>query len=418
MRLSAFETFMNTLACHRIYNNFIVGAQFKPILTTNKIANAVSKLCKKYPQFSLTVADDHHSEYLKKYNVRDCIEIIDNSNPQQILEKYTALHFDYRNGKPNWKLVLDSNSNTLFFVADHTYLDGTAAKNAYSEICKSLDDQDIDIDNIENNIIEPKFGPYHTSAEMMKFEERSIDANPNVGTSPPLDHSLLNSPYYKHTYQVINLNKEKSEKLLKIARENGFKFTGLIYSIASKAILNSYKDTGEFNKLRSLILINSRFRIHSKANELFSKFGLFFGFYYHYDDISFVKNSNISEIGKKFQIDLNENMDNCLEFWENLETHSLRDKSIIENAINSIKLNDSKPTTTLEISNIGLLNSDKISKVYFDQPMFDSAFGLHLFSSNDYTSLNFTSHRGLPKEIHEKYVNNTMNIINDLLNKY
>ncbi|GMM46489.1 hypothetical protein DAPK24_030640 [Pichia kluyveri] len=202
MRLSAFETFMNTLACHRIYNNFIVGAQFKPILTTNKIANAVSKLCKKYPQFSLTVADDHHSEYLKKYNVRDY---------------------------------------------------STTAKSAYSEICKSLEDNDIDIDNIENNIIEPKFGPYHTSAEMMKFEERSIDANPNVGTSPPLDHSLLNSPYYKHTYQVIHLNEEKSEKLLKIARENGFKFTGLIYSIASKAILDSYKDTGEFNKLRSLI---------------------------------------------------------------------------------------------------------------------------------------------------------------------
>ena len=413
MVLSAFETYMSLLASHRIYNNFIVGAQFKPLIKPNKIANVVSRLCRKHPQFSLTVGKGHHQEYLPPYDVKNCIDVIDNSNPNKILEKYTALKFSYSDKVPLWKLVLDSKSNTLFFVADHTYFDGTAVKKVYHEICKSFDEPEDD--KLENSIIKPNFESYPTSAEMMKFEDKIVEIEPNIkGSSPEMDNELLKLPYYKHNYEVVHLSKEKSKHLIKLSRDNGFRITSLIYAIANKAIVNSYDHNEEFEKLRTIIAVNTRFKISPEVDQMLNEMGLFFGIYTHYDDISYVKNAEIFEMAKNFQNGLNDNKHKCNDYWEHLETKSKIDRSIIDKAIHEIKLRDSKPLNTLFISNINVIGDDKIGKVYFDQPMFDSAFSLHLASSNDGMSLNFTCHRAIPRKIYDTYVSNVLGYINDL----
>ena len=414
MVLSAYETFMNLLASHRIFNNFIIGAQFKPLLKPNKIANVVSKLCTKYPQFSLTVGKGYHSEYLKKYDVKDCIEIVHNSTPNQILDKYSALNFDYANKTPLWKLILDSKSNTLFFVADHTFLDGTAVKNVYNEICKSFDE--VEDDKIENSVIVPEFKPYPTSAEILKFEERFAEEGIVVdkGTFPEMDEELLKLPYSKHNFNIVHLSKEKSNYLRQLCRDNGFKLTGLMFSIASKAIVDSYVHNEEFEKLRTLIAVNNRFKISPEVDPMLYQLGLFFGIHTHYDDISYVKNSSIFEIAKNFQNGLNDNKHRCNEFWEILETQAKNDRSVIEKSIEGFKNKDGTPGTTLTMSNINVLGDDKIGKVYFDEPMFDSAFGLHMVSSVDGMALNFTSHRAVPKEIFNNYVNNGLKCINSI----
>lgn len=412
MVLSAFETFMSLLASHRIYNNFIVGAQYKPLLTTKKITNAVTKMCTKYPQFSLTVGRGHHSEYLPKYDVKDCIDVIDDSNPKQILEKYTALKFSYADKVPLWKLVLDSKSNTLFFVADHTYLDGTAIKNVYGEICKSLDNGNDE--DIKTSVIEPDFPPYPTSAEMMKFEDTLAEYDPEKGSSPEMDQELLKLPNYKHNYEVVHLTREKTKYLIKLCRDNGFRITSLMYAIATKAITDSYVHSGEIDKLRTIIAVNTRFKIGSEVDEILYQLGLFFGVHSHYDDISYVQKANVIEMAKNFHNGLNDRKDECNEIWEILETKSKRDRSAIDSEIAKWKSRDSDPLSTLFISNINVIGDEKIGKVYFDQPMFDAAFSCHLVSSYDGMALNFTSHRAIPKEIYEKYIARSLHYIDSI----
>ena len=410
MLLSAYETSMCVSSNKGLYNNFIIGAEYKELLSLGKIINAVKQLCLKYPQFSLAVSKDYHSEFINEYDLKNCIDIVNDSSIEEILQKYTDLKFNYADKVPLWRVVLDSKTNTLFFVVDHTYFDGTAGKTFHVEFCKVLGDDDI----VEDSIIRPKFESYPTSTEMMGFQDRFVGSGIiDKGTYPKMDERLMNSPYFKHNYQVVHLSKEKTDNLVKLARDNGFKLTGLMYSIASKAIVDSYEDK-ENKKIRTMIAINSRFKVGSQIDPLFYKFGLFYGTYFHINDISFIKNSEIIEIGKDFQKGLNENKDKCMEDCEVLETKAKNDRSIIEQSQDDMASRDSCPLTTLTISNLGVLNDNKVSKVYFDQPMIDSAFALHLISSNDCIALNFTSHRAIPNEIYNTYISNVLKFINSI----
>ena len=412
MELSGYEACMPSRTNHGIYNNFIIGAHYTVELDLQKIAKAVKVLCLKYPHFSLTVGENYTSEYLKEYDILNCIEIIDDLSIDEILDKYTDFKFSYINKTPLWKVLLDSKSNTLFFVVDHSYFDGTAGKNFHSEFSKALD---ITID--DGTIIKPSFKKYPKATDLMGFQERESSGGvSSKATYPQMDVKLMELPMYRHNHTIKHLNLENTNKLINLSRSKGFKLTGLIYYIASKSITKSFENEIENAKFCAMIPINSRFKVpRNEENDIITKFGLFFGKYFTTDDLNYIKENDFITISSNFQKALNDNIDKCMEQYEVFETNINKDRSLIDKSFQQMRDRNDTPLTTVAISNLGMLSDNKIGLVYFDQSMVDAAFGLHLISSNEGLSLNFTSHRAVPKDVYQNYVNNGIEIINELL---
>ena len=426
MLLSGYEAYMPSRANHQIYTNFGIAAQYNTQLDLNIVTKALKVLCLKFPHFSLTVGDEklYTSEYINEYDLVNCIDVIPNSTPQKIFAKYTQLKFSYSNKTPLWKVVLNSDSNILFIFMDHTYFDGTAGKNFHVEFSKALD---IKPSNDDSTIINTQglFSyNYPNATKMMNFKPRNVKPKPMGDIArPTIDLELMKKPMWDHNTTLIHLSKEQTNKLVNFSRNNGFKLTSLLNSIGSKAVVSVYPESGNLKsemKFRSLTAINTRYKVESTSfNDIITTFGLFISRLTNDTDFQSIEDGEIIQMSKNFQKYLSENKEAASEDSEFFETKALKDRSIIDKTLDNLKAINDKPNFSLVISNLGMISNEKIKTVYFDQPMVDALFAIHLISSaNSGVTFNLTSHRAIPKEVYNNYVTNFQTLINSFCNLY
>ena len=425
MLLSGFEAYMPSRANHGIYTNFCIAAEYNIKLDLDNVTKALKILCLKFPHFSLTVGDEklYTSEYIKEYDLLNCIDVITNSTPKKILAKYNNVKFSYSDKTPLWKLVLELESNTVFFFMDHTYFDGTAGKNFHIEFSKALDVKPSNDDD-DSTIINTQglFNyNYPNATKMMNFKPRDIEPKPMEDIARPIiDPELMKKPMWNHNSTLFHLSKEQTNKLVNFSRDNGFKLTSLLNSIGSKAIISAFPESSTPKsdmKFRSRTAINTRYKVESTPfNDIITTFGLFISRLSNDTDFQSIEDGEIIEMSKNFQKYLSENKESASEASEYLETQALKDRSFIDKSLDDLKENNGKPNISFVISNLGMISDETIKTVYFDQPMAGAVFAILLISSsNSGATFNLTSHRAIPKEVYNNYVTNFQTLINSFL---
>ncbi|KAG0689916.1 RNA polymerase II elongation factor [Pichia californica] len=376
----------------------------------NKIKGVLPK-CSYLPSWDLSTTD-----------IIDIYEGTNNDKDktiQSIINKYNNSRlFHYQDMKPLWKIAFLKESNTLFFLMDHTFFDGTAAKNFHYIFANSLHESS----TINSLIVDTKkFKEYPDPTILLGFnnETKPSISDLSITTLPPFDQSLMNTPLPIHNNTFYNISSKDSLKLIEIARSNNTKLTALLYAIAAKSIISLSSIKLENTTFKTMIPINTRpkvLKINPNIDTNLIQFGQFFGKYFHLDDPIKILNDSIKEISNYFQSKLNLNVSHAMDDFEVFEFKALKNPLLIDESLQQLYDRNSKPKTTLVMSNLGVLNSKDINKIYFDQPMVDACFGLHFISSSEAgICINFTSHRAVKREDYLTYVSNVKNHIDSIL---
>lgn len=431
--LSVYESSVVSRTEHAVYFNYVVAADYQNItLSKDLILKNLSILCNKYPQFSLHIDNKIKGvlpkcSYLPSWDLSttDIIDIYEGINNdkdktiQSIINKYNNSRlFHYQDMKPLWKIAFLKESNTLFFLMDHTFFDGTAAKNFHYIFANSLHESS----TINSLIVDTKkFKEYPDPTILLGFnnETKPSISDLSITTLPPFDQSLMNTPLPIHNNTFYNISSKDSLKLIEIARSNNTKLTALLYAIAAKSIISLSSIKLENTTFKTMIPINTRpkvLKINPNIDTNLIHFGQFFGKYFHLDDPIKILNDSIKEISNYFQSKLNLNVSHAMDDFEVFEFKALKNPLLIDESLQQLYDRNSKPKTTLVMSNLGVLNSKDINKIYFDQPMVDACFGLHFISSSEAgICINFTSHRAVKREDYLTYVSNVKNHIDSIL---
>jgi hypothetical protein len=406
--LSAYEGIIAARTNKGLYNNFIVGAEYLTPLSKETLLNALASLLQQFPHFSLRIKK-YSSIVALPYNVDGSyIDVLPTGTPADICAKYTLHRFEYTKlDKPLFKIIYVIDINTVFFVADHVYFDGTAGKNFHLHLSEAL----MKGGEIDKFIDTTKFYQYPNPTKLMKFKEREPNSTKISEASfrPPINKALLNTPPPVHNSTILHLSSEETKKLLDCARKNNTKLTSLLYSLGAKTLLKVLNDVSHTNtKFKAMIPINTRSKIDITEDDNYNnviQFGMFFGKYFDEEDPEYIKRTDVFELSRKFQSNLSASIIDAMNDFEIVETFAKSDFLIIEKNIDGLMESNHEPNSTYVMSNLGVLNSLIIGKMYFDQPMVDGSFGLHLISSTQGgLAMNFTSHRGIPNNIYQNYV--------------
>lgn len=420
--LSAYESAIAYRSINEIYYNFIVAADFTVPLSVESIIKTLNILCSLHPQLSLHVDTSTvppTASYLQPWTIDESIIDIVDSNVEDVLKKYTLYKFDYKDDKPLWKVLFNPESNTLFFVIEHVFFDGTAGKNFLSEFANHLLLKDASTSTTIDVVDTTKFKIHPDPTFLMDFKDRHQQVkNPDTLETfrGPLIESLMKSPLPNHNSTLLHISPMDTKKLLSYARMNDVKLTAILYSIASHTLVNILPTTND-KIFKTMIPINIRPQIRKELPTSSAvKFGLYFGKYFHLDLVSDLKSKTFIETAQYFQSCLNGNISHAMDDYEVTETNARSDPNIPNLSMQAMYKRNDKPLTSLVISNLGQLNSDVINQVYFDQPMVDSCFGIHLLScSKGGIALNFTSHRAVDPQLYSKYVLNATSSIESII---
>lgn len=409
--LSAYEAVIVARNNQGLYNNFIVGAEYTVPLSKDRVLDALSSLCLKFPHFSLRVDDTNYNCIVSdSYTIDDSyIDVLESATPADICSKYILHKFKYGADNPLFKLVYVVDINTVFFVVDHVYFDGTAGKNFHVHLSKILEESE---PTSSRFIDTSKFYDYPDPTKMMQFQDRDSKPNKPAAPSfrPPIDEKLMDCQLSIHNSTIIHLSSDETSKLLNYTKVNGTKLTSFLYAITAKKLYEIlHTDSLRNTKFKTMIPINARFKIDFTQDANYknvSEFGMFFGKYFDEIDVEHLSNTELGALSNEFQAKLLANVETAIDDFEVAETiRNTTDPLIFEKNIAGLKSRDSKPNSTLVMSNLGILNSPIINTVHFDQPMVDGSFALHFISSSSgCLALSFNSHRGVPKDIHQSYV--------------
>lgn len=428
--LSVYEASIVSRTEHEIYFNYTVAADYKTVLSKDLILKTLTILCNKYPQFSLHIDNSVKGKlpicsYLKNWDLSqldDILDIYENESIDSIISKYNNKRlFNFNDLKPLWKIALLKDSNTLFFLMDHTFFDGTAAKNFHYQFANNLNFSS----TINSFIIDTtKFIDYPDPTVLMGFDS---NFKPKINNTtielptllPPFDNLLMKLPLPFHNSTLYHISAKNSKKLIEISRLNDVKLTALLYAIASKSIVQIPHLDKDNTLFKTMIPINTRplvKSLNSNINTELIEFGLFFGKYFHLDNPLDILNNSIKEISNYFQAKLNENLSHAMDDFQIFEFKGRENPLLVDESLKTLYDRNNSPKTTLVMSNLGMIKSNEIGKVYFDQPMVDACFGLHFISSSESgICINFTSHRAVKKEDYLTYIENTKKFINELI---
>ena len=434
--LSAYEASIVSRTEHGIYYNFCVAATYSTTLTKDTILHVLAILCRRFPHFSLLVDTTTDPSSLpsctyrpswdvsKQKGLVDVFHAGDDATVESVLTHYNNTRvFHYTNlDTPLWKVALLESENTLFFVTDHTYFDGTAAKNFHELFAEALDHLD---EHDKSFLVDTtKFPPYPDPTVLMNFRSTHDLPSPVAAIVPPtclpsFDEKLmlLQLPYHNST--LLQLSAADSKALLQKARANNTKLTALLYAIATKAVVPLVADSQPGSMLKTMIPINTRPRVTSIPQDSdLLQFGLFFGKYFSVDDPVSITNGTLESISQDFQDRLLASIPHAMDDFEAFEVKARKDNKLVDESMEAMYQRNGSPKTTLVMSNLGVVRSSsgQIKRVYFDQPMVDACFGLHFVSSqHDGLCINFTSHRAVPRDVYLQYVHNVRNYIGSLL---
>jgi hypothetical protein len=405
-QLSAYEGLILDRARKGIYNNFIVAAEYLIPLSKEILINAVTSLCQKYPHFSLRV-EEYKSVFAQPYTIDDSfIEILSTGTVSDICEKFTLYQFKYHNiHEPLFKVIYADHLNAVFFVTDHVYFDGTAAKNFHYHLANSLG-----VNTVDKFINTTKFNFYPDPTKILNFQEKhSQKTIVKESLKPDLDQNLLNMPMSKHNSTFIYLPAEDTKKLINSARENNTKITSLFQAIGAKIIANLINSENIF---KSTVAINTRFKIELTPDYInLTQFGIFYGKYFNETNSNDIRKLDIITLSQIFQGKLSENMENAMQNAEISEAIASKDYNFVDQTMQNLFNRNDKPEVTFAISNLGVLSSSIIGKTYFDQPMVDSSFALYIISSDSGLTLNIASHRAIPAELYKQFVEEFCNTL-------
>lgn len=413
--LSPYEAVIVARADNHIYHTFVVGAHYTIPLTIEIIYETITILCQKYPHFSLRVGSNRTCEYTSKPYIVDntCVEVEHVDNIDSILEKYNLFKFDYALDAPLWRVLCadsgDGNINSLYFIVDHTYFDGTAAKNFHELFAATIGEKPT------SRLIDPNtFKPYPDPTEIMKFNKDATAAVVTSEVTPalriPLDSKLILLPMPVHGKHIVELGIDTTNRLLSLCRSEGVRLTSYLYSIAAKSILSALTKEDTVGRLfKTMIPINTR---PIDADPQIVNFGLFFGKFFHSETTETIHSTPIFELARSFQKQLQEGIPRAMHDYEVFNVRALVDKSLAENSMVAMTKRNDSPISTIAISNLGVMKTKLIDQVYFDQPLVDAYFALHCISSSiGGLVLNFEAHRAIPDKIFNTYIKNALDLI-------
>lgn len=409
--LSPYEAVVVSRANHHIYYTFAVGAKYNIELNKEKVLDALTLICQQYPHFSLRVGEGFTCDFTKsKYTIDETyIDSITSDLLEEKLAYYNSFKFDYTIDQPLWKLVYVTDINSLYFIVDHTYFDGTASRNFHESFSQKYNNE------IATREVDPTvFNEYPDPTVLMGFESRK--ATPSIAeTVEPIvvdiDEEKAKQPMVVHRKKLINLGLQKTNHLLSVCRENNIKITGLMYAIASKSLTKAIPNSKD-KAFKTMIPINTR---PANAPHDVIQYGMFFGKYFHTDTTKDIANTNIFKLAQSFQKLLVENIPKAMDDYQVFQTNALNDPKLVDSSMQAMADRNNKPISTIAMSNIGVINSAIIDDVYFDQPLVDAYFALHIVSSNaNGMTLNFESHRGISLSTYESYISNTLELLYSL----
>ena len=360
----------------------------------------------------------------KQNNLVDVLHAGENNTVQSVMAHYNNRRvFDYANTHmPLWKVALLESENTLFFITDHAFFDGTAARNFHELFAEALDhlveyDKFFFVDTT-------KFLPYADPTVLMNFQSTPDTSSPfSVALPPPcissFDKKLMTSPLPYHNSTFLQLSAADSKALIQKARANNSKLTALIYAIANKAVVPLVAGSPPGSMIKTMIPINTRSRVTSIPQESdILQFGLFFGKYFSVEDPVTVASCSLESISKAFQSRLLASIPHAMDDYEVFERKALKNNKLVDDSMQAMYERNGSPRTTLMISNIGVMKnaSGQIKQAYFDQPMVDACYGLHLVSSQQGgLSINVASHRAIPQDVYLQYVHNVRSYIKSVV---
>lgn len=413
--LSPYEAVIVARAEKHIYHTFVVGARYTVPLTIDKVLDAITILCQRYPHFSLRVGPDYTCTYTEKsYTIDDkCVEVEHVDNINAALDKYNLFKFDYRLDSPLWRVLCadsgDGNIEWLYFIVDHTYFDGTAAKNFHERFAATIGEIPT------SKIINPKtFPSYPDPTEMMQFDKNATTSTAAADSIPavtiPLDSKHLTLPMSMHGKRIVHLGANTTARLLALCRSEGIRITAYIYSIAVKALFAALPKTETSGRIfKTMIPINTR---PQGADPQIVDFGLFFGKYFHSETSESIATTSLFDIARSFHNALQEGIPKAMHEYESFNVRALADKTLVDASMVAMAARNDSPITTIAMSNIGAMKTNLIDDVYFDQPLVDSYFAVHFLSSAaGGLVLNFESHRAIPDELLDSFVKNALDII-------
>ena len=434
--LSAYEAVIASRAEHDIYYSFCVAADYTTPLTKASILAALAVLCRRFPNFSLQVDTttvppqcicmpkwdlNKHPGLIDVFSGADD-DVTHPNTVEAILKHYNDVPvFSYADkDTPLWKVALLEKTNTLFFVTDHVYFDGTAAKNFHVLFDEALTQIQKPGAGAEHSLLvdTSTFDTYPDPTVLMNFDpspKTASDSTPDAPTLfPALDVEIAAAkPLPVHNSTIIHLSAEDSQALVNKARANNTKLTALLYAVAAKSVVPLVDKAvlaSSGAKLKAMIPINTRPLVTSlPQNSDLLQFGLMFGKYFAIEDPDTVLESTLEQLSASFQSRLQANIPHAADGYEVFEAEARKNFQLVDESMVSLYERNLSPKTTLAMSNLGVLKSvsGRVGKVYFDQPMVDACFGVHFCSSSGAgLSINLNSHRAVPKDVYLQFVHN------------
>jgi len=443
----------------RYYSNYHILAELKDEVSAENLYYALQAMVTKHSALSMTLMPDatdkngYQLVFTDKIKFSDVAEFLDlpeeEATPDQLLEKIYDSTFEHGSNTPLWGLKI-INKKYVMYYTDHIIYDGTSGKNFHIELAKELK-------NIESNKLNALFK--FDNLESLIFDRSTVDLT-NYQIIP--DHTKFigfDKPWWKRILKVfyviapdwfsnwvyywfagnpfskflkfkkksfndckidskakistprsINLETAKVKKLLQICRSHNVKLTSLI-AVVSHLAYNEFIKSDEHDAEYS-IPINVRDQINKpKAIDLCTNFDDLFGTYIA---CAMVKVPEISKICPDGRVNwkLVEFIHDSL---HNYTDEALNDMSLIQK-IDPKKFIIDKYTqnhfSTIEISNLGVINDETglILNAWFDQAC--ELFGCNMISTSNSLSLVL---RSLNEEWVDKYKENMLSILNDLL---
>lgn len=441
--LSAYAAVIASRAEHDIYYAFCVAADYTTPLSRDAILATLAVLCRRFPHFSLQVDTSTvppRCTCMPKWDLAKQPGLVDvfsgadddvthPNTVEAILKHYNDVPvFRYADkDTPLWKVALLEKTNTLFFVTDHVYFDGTAAKNFHVLFDEAL--TQTRQPGAERSLLVDTsvFDTYPDPTVLMNFDPAAKPApasTPDAPTLfPVLDEKIAAAqPLPAHNSTIVHLSAKDSQALVNRARANNTKLTALLYAVAAKSVVplvDKAAVAASGAKLKAMIPINTRPLVTSlPQNSDVLQFGLMFGKYFAIEDPATVVQSTLEELSASFQSRLQANIPHAADGYEVFEADARKNFQLVDESMASLYERNLSPKTTLAMSNLGVLKSASghVGKVYFDQPMVDACFGVHFCSSSEAgLSITLNSHRAVPKDVYLQFVNSFTSYIASLV---
>lgn len=403
--LSGYEEVLVERTRQGIYNCFTVGAEYTVALDKAKIVQALTVLVNKFPQFSLAV--DGRKVVRTSVDVETMV-VEETGSVEDILKKYVLQEFAYDGAHALWKVVFAKALNTVFFVVDHTFFDGTAAKNFHAELAKALAQDGAGTSR--SSIVDEE---YPDPTVMMGFQDRQAGASagpPSTALCADMDRSLLQTPMSLHHFKIVNIPPEMTGNLLQFARNNNIKITALLYAVVAKVLVGV---VGKNDPFKAMIPINTR--PSDVEREEWTTFGVYFGKYFHTDMPEAIANTPVVDLALDFQKKLVEAIPKAMEGFEVSETTARLVPESSRLDMKAMAEQNDRPGSTIAMSNLGVLSTPITNNVYFDQPLVNACFALHFISTPTAgLSLNFIAHRAVSTDVHEAFVKQSLEMIDSI----